>query len=367
MRGLCGLLRRLAAEEHGIAIVLATMLMTAMLGMTALTVDVTRFFTLQRELQNAADAAAHASAQRLPNIDEAELTANEYFTLNRPRIASGANLDCPGREPTCIDVSFPAGTDARVRIEAIASIPSTFGKLFGVPGVKVRRAAEARSSPRDVLFTLDRSSSMCFDTVPNGSCSDPAPLQPFTDVQNAAVTFANLFVPTYDKLGLTSYASTARLDSQLTHAFGPGSPYNAAILGLSPVTGTNIGHSLYLSRCELLSARSRPDAVRVIVLLTDGEPNRYNNSNLNTCGITSTWTSCSGCPLALNFAIGQADIAHDAGIVVHVIGMGADVNHSLLQAVADAGGGIYLYSPNAAGLNSAFQTIADLTQVTLIR
>jgi len=30
------------------------------------------------------------------------------------------------------------------------------------------------------------------------------------------------------------------------------------------------------------------------------------------------------------------------------------------------GGGIYLYSPDAAGLNSAFQQIADLTNVYLI-
>ncbi|MBM4415000.1 MAG: hypothetical protein FJ035_01755 [Chloroflexi bacterium] len=37
----------------------------------ALTVDVTHFFTLQRELQNAADAAAHASTQRLPDTTAA--------------------------------------------------------------------------------------------------------------------------------------------------------------------------------------------------------------------------------------------------------------------------------------------------------
>jgi len=36
-----------------------------------LTVDVTHFFTLQRELQNAADAAAHASTQRLPDTTAA--------------------------------------------------------------------------------------------------------------------------------------------------------------------------------------------------------------------------------------------------------------------------------------------------------
>lgn len=53
--------------------------------------------------------------------------------------------------------------------------------------------------------------------------------------------------------------------------------------------------------------------------------------------------------------------------MIHVIGMGTGVNHSLLQAIADTGDGIYLYSPDAAGLTSAFQQIADLTNVYLIR
>ncbi|MSQ35995.1 MAG: VWA domain-containing protein [Dehalococcoidia bacterium] len=297
MRGLRGLLRRLAAEEHGIAIILTTMLMTAMLGMTALTVDVTRFFTLQRELQNAADAAAHASAQRLPDIGVAQATAYEYFDLNKLRIASGEINDCPPGESTCIDVTFPPGTDARVHIEAVAVIPSTFGKLFGVSGVTVRREAEARSSPRDVVLALDRSGSMCNDAGGGGGGGNSTgPWQPFTSVQNAAVNFANLFAPQYDQLGLTSYATTSTLDQPLTHNFGPGTPYNAAIMGLKPQNTTNIGYTLYQARCELLSARSRPDAVRVIVLLTDGVPNIRNTGSLSSCGVSPGRCQPAGSP-----------------------------------------------------------------------
>jgi Flp pilus assembly protein TadG len=353
------LLRRLTGEERGVAIVIATLVMTSLLGMTALTVDVARFFTLQRQLQNAADAAAHASAQMLPDTTAAQLTAEEYFANNAPTLGAGSIL-----------VSFPPGSDARVQIQATASISSTFGRLLGVPGITVTREAEARSTPRDVVLALDRSGSMCFDSHPSGSCGSTGPWEPFTSVQNAAVTFANKFYPQYDQLGLVSYATTATLNSALTHTFGPGTPYNSAIMALTPAGTTNIGHALFRARCELLSANSRADAARVIVLLTDGIPNVYNNSPLNACGSTSTWTSCgssSGCAQATNFTTTQAQLARDAGIVIHVIGMGEDVNGALLQSVADIGGGIYLYSPDSAGLNSAFQTIADLTSVYLIR
>lgn len=181
-------------------------------------------------------------------------------------------------------MSFPATTDARTHIAAQASIQTTFDKLHGISGVTVQRETEARSSPRDVVLALDRSGSMCFDTPPNGRCSDSAPLLPWSNVQNAATTFANLFVPQYDQLGLTSHATTSTLNHQLSHVFGPGSPYNTTISTLPPGGSTNIGHALYQWRCELLSARSRPDAVRVIVLLTDGIPHYYNNSSLASCG-----------------------------------------------------------------------------------
>jgi Mg-chelatase subunit ChlD len=194
-----------------------------------------------------------------------------------------------------------------------------------------------------------------------GCPSSGTPYQPFTAVQQAAVAFTDKF-SNYDRLGLVSYSDTATADQPLSSSFGPGSAFQNAILGLHPSGSTNIGHALEVARTHVAAIGGVPDAVKVIVLLTDGIPNVYSNG-------VGGWIGCGtfGCQQAKDYAIQQAGLAADAGILVFTIGLGDSLDGAFLQAVATEGDGIYLHAPQASDLQGAFETIAEQARVRLLR
>jgi Flp pilus assembly protein TadG len=116
-------------SERGQAAVLTVLFMVVLLGAVALTLDVGSWFRAQRATQSAADAAALAGAQALPDdLGEAGVLAEEYLEKN------------DGGEPT---ITFPSGTSAiRVRVER--STPGIFAKVFGIDSVDVAAQATAR-------------------------------------------------------------------------------------------------------------------------------------------------------------------------------------------------------------------------------
>src|SRR5215213_4223258 len=120
-------------SERGQALVLSTLFLAAMLGMSALVLDVGSWFREQRDTQRVADAAALAGAQALPfDTSEARSLALKYTAKNG------------GGSPTISFRTTLRGTDT-IDVKLRRDAPGFFSKLFGINSVNVGAKASARA------------------------------------------------------------------------------------------------------------------------------------------------------------------------------------------------------------------------------
>jgi secretion/DNA translocation related TadE-like protein len=120
-------------SQRGQATVLTVVFVTALLGMSALVLDIGSWFRAQRDAQSAADAAALAAAQVLP--DEPGTAAG--------LAASYAEKNGGGSA----EVTFLR--DDTVKVTVRREAPGFFAKVFGVDSVDVDASATARASGLD--------------------------------------------------------------------------------------------------------------------------------------------------------------------------------------------------------------------------
>jgi hypothetical protein len=120
-------------SERGQAAVLSVICLTALIGLSALVLDVGSWFRAQRDTQAAADAAALAAAQVLPNSLEANAVAAEYVEKN-----GGGNAT------VSFESKLTPYDTVRVRVERKAD--GFFAKVFGIDSVDVGANAAARTS-----------------------------------------------------------------------------------------------------------------------------------------------------------------------------------------------------------------------------
>ncbi len=195
------------------------------------------------------------------------------------------------------------------------------------------------------------------------------PAEPFDAAVSNSQDFTTLFDPAYDKIGLASYSTTATTLNGLTSNHSAVRSSMDSILW--PAGSTNIAHGLSLGRQILDGSGKRANAVRVIVLLTDGIPNVHctNGYSGASCTTASSATpgSCPATSTSITHAINQATAAAAADITVYTIGLGSGVLDCVLQNIADAGNGKYYKAPTPAQLDDAFEAIAEQTHIALVR
>jgi len=145
--------------ESGQVLVFVAFILLALVGMSALVVDVGSWFHAQRKLQTAADAAALAGAQHLPTQQSTALTvAVDYAKRNYAGIST----------PT---VTFP--NPATIEVAAQADTPGIFAPVlnsaFGVVTVHARAAAQvsAPSSLKNVAPIAVYKDYACIVTNPS--------------------------------------------------------------------------------------------------------------------------------------------------------------------------------------------------------
>jgi von Willebrand factor type A domain/Putative Flp pilus-assembly TadE/G-like len=334
-------------DERGQVLVLVTMSLMVLLTFVGLVLDMGIALEHRRQLQNAVDAAALAGAQMLPDTTAAATQADLYFDLNAPTMGTPS-----------LTIEFPPGESGQIRIEGSSEYRYVFLSLFGPDTTTVSASALAGAQVSDVMIALDRSGSMCQDS--HGlrlNCPNPPPdHEPMTAVKTAANEFAALFPTGASHLGLVSFATTASLDQGLTVDFGPGSGLEAAVNSIVPSGRTNIGDALKDARTELMhGAGARPNALKVIVLLSDGVPNR--------CANGSSCTSNA----AANYARAQAQAARARDITIYTVGLGNNLDLALMQDLADIGNGLFIQSPTPAELQATFEEIADDINVRILQ
>ncbi len=153
---------------------------------------------------------------------------------------------------------------------------------------------------------------------------------------NATQTSASSFLDVAGsniQAGLVSFSSSATLDRTMAMM----DPANQqalknAINALVPSGGTCIECGLKKAADELVSSRARPNANKVIVLLTDGVSN-YGDS------------------------VTGSVYCRDRNITVFTIGFGSDVDATELTNIALLTYGKYYFAPDAETLSNVFQSI----------
>ena len=333
-------------DESGQVLVLVTIAMMSLLGFAGMVLDVGIQLEQRRQFQNAVDAAVHAGAQMLPDTVAASTQAEYYFNANLPSLGA-----------TTLNISFPSADNERIEVEASGEVKYLFLSIFGKDYTTVSARAVAGAQATDVMIALDRSGSMCQDSHGlMSNCPTPPPdHEPMTSVKAAANGFGELFQPGYARMGLVSFATEATLDQVISTDFGSGSGLEAAVSDIFPSGSTNIGDAIAQAHDEVMTgASSRPDALKVIVLLSDGVPNRCSGGS-----------NCSS-SAAANYARTTAYAAAADGITIYAIGLGTNLDEALMQDVADIGNGAYIQSPTAADLDDTFDTIAAMIKVRIL-
>jgi Putative Flp pilus-assembly TadE/G-like len=121
-------------NERGQATAFTVLFLVGLIGMVALVLDVGSWYREQRDTQAAADAAALAAAQALPEDPaKADALAAEYIGKNR----GGTS-----------EVTYASELSANdtVSVHVARKAPGFFAKLFGIDSVDVGANATARAS-----------------------------------------------------------------------------------------------------------------------------------------------------------------------------------------------------------------------------
>jgi uncharacterized protein YegL len=184
------------------------------------------------------------------------------------------------------------------------------------------------TAPVDVMIVLDRSGSMASD---GGN-----PAQPLGAARSAANTFINSLSAAVDRAGAVTYNDSATLNSALSSDL---SAVKTSYASVSAGGYTNIGAAIDKADNELRT-NGRNDTKHVIVLLSDGRPNRPVDESTGT-----------------QYAKTQASEAKSAGEVIYTIGLGTDANPTLMKQLASLPD-YYYYAPSGGDLNSIYAAIA---------
>ena len=290
---------RATCDERGQIIVLMVLAMVVMIAIVGLVADIGYAFRTQRALQTAADAAALAGAQQLPDPGLATQTAQQFgaasggknkiggVTVNEQVLTS-----CVATIPGCSPANAIAVTES-------AAVPTFFARILGFTSFNVHANATACSpcgtKPVDIMLVLDRTGSMCQNS---SGQNDPA----CTDLNNAKAgirTFLSYFDPAEVHIGLAVLPPATSTSAKCsTPASGNYNSTSAAYL-LVPLssdfrnsdrslnTSSNLvstlncvqgaGTTAYANAIDAaqdqLVKNGRPNVPRVIVFFSDGAAN----------------------------------------------------------------------------------------------
>jgi Flp pilus assembly protein TadG len=125
--------RRRRAERGAVAVAVA-ILLPVIIGITGLVIDVGSWYETQSQLQNAADAAALAGAQDLPNSPSSATAAAQTLAADN---VSGA---------TVTPVTPYDGNSSEIQVTVSKPGSVTFASIFGISGPTITASAVAEAT-----------------------------------------------------------------------------------------------------------------------------------------------------------------------------------------------------------------------------
>lgn len=194
--------------------------------------------------------------------------------------------------------------------------------------------------PADVAIILDRSSSMRGGKIGNAKQSAKSFIEVLQKEQQ-------------NRVSLITFAKTAAVTVPLTNNYAS---IDTAINAITLEDWTCTKCALEAADGEL-AASGRPDAKKVIVLLTDGKA--------NTGGAGGNGTTPDKIQQAEQAAIQTLTNARTQDLLVYAIGIGNDVNPSFLQQLAQIGGGAYYFASSPIEINDQFTSVYTSLNTTI--
>ena len=295
------------SEEHGQAVIFVMVFMVAVIAVVGFVIDVGHAYQAQRSLQGAADAAALAGAQQLPDPTAATATAKQFGSsatgknkITDVSVTETVATSCNATIPGCSPVNM-------VSVDEAASVPTYFSKIVGYNSfnLKVHAAACSPCGARqvDIMLVLDRTGSMCQDSYgrdQHPTCPD------MNNAKDGLRTFLGYFDPNMAHVGfavLPPAANVTRpcdapgayntstayelvpLSSDFRNADGSLNNSSSLVSTINCVQSN--GSTAYANAIEAAQAElvqhGRPNVPKVIVFASDGAantgPNSYSTSS----------------------------------------------------------------------------------------
>ncbi len=180
-------------------------------------------------------------------------------------------------------------------------------------------------------YGLKTMTDFIIDDRPSNSQSNmlwATPQQPLRAVKDAVQTLADTIdaLDSPDQLSLETFGTTSVHEINLSETLQqvPTRLYQRQAAHFNGTT--NIGAGITRAINELKSARARPVAKKVIVLMSDGVPNVNEGGAYDVAGGRA-------------YAIAAAEAAADEGMVIYAVSVGYGADRPLMQEIASATGG----------------------------
>ena len=251
--------------EKGQMMVLSALVMTALIGFAALSVDTGRIYMTKSNLQNAADAAALAGAQELPDNPTAAINAaNQYLTNNgitdeavnvtvgadNKSITVNVETNLPMALATVVGFNnTDVKADTRVNLGVAASVP------WIVPFVIPKPPADSGLNINyDEIYVMRMYGAGPYESgyeFPNDFLTT-APFKDYTttykkgDIISSIYTTRNSSTTIYDKSsGGTSIGTINKRNTEVTYIEASGNRYKIqynSIIGWVDKSRMNVTH-----------------------------------------------------------------------------------------------------------------------------
>jgi hypothetical protein len=353
-------IRAIRERTEGQTIVFVAVSMVVLIGITGFALDIGHAYFVQRELQRSADAAALAAALDLPDESNARATAHAYSAedgaKNEATSVTNARttitlkcLKLQNPKPFGCKATDSPPTYNTVQVRQDANVPTFFARVLGIDSLDVHATATACSpcgggKPVDIMLVVDRTGSMCqvWDPVRRRLVDDRANgCTDLKNAQNGMKAFLKNMDPDYHSVGLAVLPPAASPSAKCN---APSSPYYTAATNgyvLAPLSNDYLdasspdglnsssplvstinclktnGNTSYATAIAMaqdtLQRTGRPDAVKVIIFLSDGAAN-------TTPPNTPYYPSLSPC----RQGVAVADDVTNAGTRVYAIGYDLD-------------------------------------------
>jgi hypothetical protein len=228
---------------------------------------------------------------------------------------------------------------ATLKVErTVAPSSGTLGQVefqvtIALTGDSTQCAKQVVRRPADIVLAVDHSPSMYWSAGGN------PPGTKMDLLKSAAKSFLQQVDLKQERVAIVQFDMVANVVQGLDNNL---KSLQNALDSLGEGNGTAIDQGVTMSYRELRSSRARPDASRVIVLLTDGQQ--------ATAFLTDTQAP-----------IRAAAEAKQDGVRVITIGLGADADQNTLRAMASQPSDFYA-APQAQDLANIYKTIAGTVQ-----